>query len=574
MRSLLHHAGLGLTLATLAALTGCLEEPTGPGPQPPPPPPPPVAVVVVSPDAQSIVVGNTLQLSAVARSAAGDSLPGIALTWTTENATVATVSPTGLVTGLRAGSTRITATSGTRSGFVTVGVVELNPAPAIGSIQPAQAAVGGPDLLLTIHGTGFRPDVRLHWNGVVRPTAYVSPTELRATIWAGDLAQEGTARIQVINPAPGGGPSAQVSFPIVPQLVPVGSVELSQSIALTTQGLAVPLTVTIRDAGGNVLTDRLVTWTSSNHLVATVNGAGIVQPTSVGEATITATSEGRTATLALSVGNRTTHLVMDDAASGLAVVDMRRGGAPVRFWETGPATKLAEPSVSPDGRYVAYTLEQLGSRSVAVMDQATRTYVFLSGDGTSDQPAWSPVGNRIAFRSSRAGRPDIWVINADGTGAVNLTATLPDGWRSEQPAWSPDGTRLVFSAGSAGPVQLFTMKPDGTSLQPLLFSTADDTEASWKFDAVVFTRRQADGTSDLYRVAVGGGPVIQLTHTGQASSPAWSPDGRWIAFADGPAVNGRRNIMAVRPFGEEVRPLSLRTTPEGGGRNPAWLTHN
>jgi Tol biopolymer transport system component len=116
------------------------------------------------------------------------------------------------------------------------------------------------------------------------------------------------------------------------------------------------------------------------------------------------------------------------------------------------------------------------------------------------------------------------------------------------------------------------MRPDGTGIQPLLISSHRDIDASWHGDAVVFTRRISDGSSNLFRIPVGGGPLIQLTQSGQASMPAWSPDGRWIAFADGPAVGGRYDIKAVRAFGEEVRPLSLRSAG-GGGRNPTWLSH-
>lgn len=564
--------GWGLVAGSLAA---CGEDPGGGGPTGPGEPgAPQVVTVAVTPDARLLGLGETMQLQAVALSATSDTVKGVRMTWSTSDSLVARVSGAGQVTGVGAGIARITAAAGTRSGFATITIQALNPLPIVAGLSPASVSAGGPGLVLTITGTGFRPDVRVHWNGTYRPTAWESESVIRATIWAGDLGTPGVARVQVINPTPGGGASAEVSFPILVQTVPVASVELSHSVAITA-GAPVPVRAVLRDEFGTILTDRLVTWTSSNQLVARVSDAGVVQPVGHGEALITATSEGSSATLALTVGPKVTHLIMDDGVSGLSVLDMRLGTGPTRFWEHGAAMRPSDPSVSPDGRWIAYTIQMGSVRDIAMFDQATRTYQFLTANGGSDQPAWSPAGDRIAFRSVRAGRSDIWVIRPDGTGAVNLTAALPEGWHTGYPAWSPDGTRLVFSAGfSEDHMTLHVIRADGTGFQPLLFTTNLDIEPAWHGSAVVFTRRTPDGLTDLYRIPAGGGPVIRLTHTGSASMPAWSPDGRWIAFAAGPIVGGRQSIMATRPFGEEIRPLSLIGGQGTGGRNPAWLTHN
>jgi len=555
-----------LTVA-LAGLAACGDSTSGPAD----PPGGQIAAVVVSPATHTMNVGEGVQLTAVARTAAGAPVDGAVFVWESLDPAVATVSAVGLVTGVAEGSARVRATSGSRSGEATIRVDPINPTPTIVRFSPASVAAGGPDLTLTIVGTGFRPNVRLRWNGVTRPTTYLSDTEAQATIWAGDLAQVGDAEIEMINPGPGGGPSPVVRFAVVPQAVPVASIELHQEVAFSTVGAAVPMRWTLRDAGGAVLTDRLVTWSSSNQLVATVTGNGVVRPVGVGEVTITAESEGQRATLALSVGAAISHLVLDDGV-GLATLDMRLGGAPAQFWAPAAGTRIVEPTVSSDPRWIAYTIEAGTSRSVAVLDLASRTYRYLTSDAASDQAAWSPTGDRIAFRSRRAGRPDIWVMNADGTGAINLTATMPPGFEAGWPAWSPDGSRLVFSAGLPASVSLYTIRADGAGVQPLLLSIEHDSEAAWRGDAVVFTRRAADGTTDLYRYPVGGGALIRLTRTGGARSPAWSPDGRWIAFADGPIVGGRSDLKAVRPFGDEIRMLSA-VGAGGGGQHPTWLTH-
>ena len=63
------------------------------------------------------------------------------------------------------------------------------------------------------------------------------------------------------------------------------------------------------------------------------------------------------------------------------------------------------------------------------------------------QPAWSPDGGKIAFVSTRDGNPEIYVMNADGTGVVNLSTNAAS---DLGPAWSPDGTRLAFHSNQIG----------------------------------------------------------------------------------------------------------------------------
>src|SRR5437867_10105890 len=82
---------------------------------------------------------------------------------------------------------------------------------------------------------------------------------------------------------------------------PVASVAVTPAAATVVVGATVQLTATAKDAADNVLTDRTVTWTSSNAAVATVSGAGLVTGAAEGRATITATSEGQSGEAAVTV---------------------------------------------------------------------------------------------------------------------------------------------------------------------------------------------------------------------------------------------------------------------------------
>ena len=105
-----------------------------------------------------------------------------------------------------------------------------------------------------------------------------------------------------------------------------------------------------------------------------------------------------------------------------------------------------------------------------------RVNVRVEADGTravretaddANAPAWSPVGDRIAFWSGIKQRyGQVWVINADGSGSRQLTDD-PTHRNSDDPSWSPDGQKILFSTGRSGTVELWVMNSDGTGQQRL-----------------------------------------------------------------------------------------------------------
>ena len=87
-----------------------------------------------------------------------------------------------------------------------------NPVPSSYSLSPANAIAGGPAFTLTVSGNGFVQGSTVQWNGSSRTTTYSSVTQLTAAISAADIATTGTANVSVVNPAPGGGTSAEHSL--------------------------------------------------------------------------------------------------------------------------------------------------------------------------------------------------------------------------------------------------------------------------------------------------------------------------------------------------------------------------
>lgn len=89
-----------------------------------------------------------------------------------------------------------------------------NPTPQLTALSPTGVDVGAGESIVTISGTGFMVASRARLDNAERPTTYVSGTEVRMTLPAGDLATVGTRTVTVVNPAPGGGPSNPLTFEV------------------------------------------------------------------------------------------------------------------------------------------------------------------------------------------------------------------------------------------------------------------------------------------------------------------------------------------------------------------------
>jgi uncharacterized protein YjdB len=257
----------------------------------------PVAAVTVTPGSASLVAGAATPLAAAVTDANGNVLSGRAVAWTSANTSIATVSDQGLVTGVAAGTTTVTATSEGKTGVAQIVVTAPPPAPVASvSIDPATSDVGigaTVQLQATLSDSNGAPlDGRaVTWETSNPRVASVSSagvvTALDSgvtTITATSEGKSGTATVTVDPPAP---PPASVASVVV-------------SPATFTLRNHQSRTVTARayDADGKELSNRTFTWSSSDSTSVSVTaGKGSsatvqVQVFSIGSATITATCEG------------------------------------------------------------------------------------------------------------------------------------------------------------------------------------------------------------------------------------------------------------------------------------------
>ncbi len=166
-----------------------------------------------------------------------------------------------------------------------------NPTPILLGLTPNATIAGSAGFVLTINGENFVPNAVVNWNGSPRPTTFISGIELRAQISAADVANQGSATVTAVNPAPGGGASNPLTFTINPpnpvptltSLVPTVIAAGNPGFTLTVIGTNfVPGAVV--NFNGN---PRPTTFFSATQLFAQINAADVA---SVGTANITVTN--------------------------------------------------------------------------------------------------------------------------------------------------------------------------------------------------------------------------------------------------------------------------------------------
>src|SRR5205823_2074521 len=198
-----------------------------------------VASVDLTPPSATVQVGQTVQLTAIPRDANGNALSDRAVTWTSNNTSVASVSPTGLVTGVVAGSATITATSEGKGGTSSITVTNV-PVASVDVTPPTATVQTGQTVQLSAtpreaNGAAL-PGRVVTWTSSNTSVATVSPTALvtgvvagSATITATSEGKSGTASITVTD-------------------IPVASVDVTPPTATVQAGQTVQLTATPRDA--------------------------------------------------------------------------------------------------------------------------------------------------------------------------------------------------------------------------------------------------------------------------------------------------------------------------------------
>ena len=254
--------------------------------------PVPVATVTVAPPTVSITTIQTATLTATMKDANGNTLTGRVVSWTSSSPLVASVSQSGIVTGLVPGTTTITATSEGKTGTSSVTVTLVPVSTVTVAPSPSSAFIGGTTQLsaTTKDALGNVLTGRtITWGSSNSAVATVSQTGLvtgvaagSATITATSETKSGTSTVTVTQ-------------------APVATVTIAPTAPSVAEDATVTLTATLKDANGNVLTGRRSSWSSGNNNTATVSQSGVVTGKKKGSVSITATSEGKSGSVTVTV---------------------------------------------------------------------------------------------------------------------------------------------------------------------------------------------------------------------------------------------------------------------------------
>lgn len=261
--------------------------------------PVPVAAVTIGPVPTNLVLGSSRTLVAVPRDAAGNTLDGRTITWSSTNAAVVGVSSTGLVSAVALGGpVTITATCEGQSASVSLTVVPV-PITSISVAPTPRDLIVGATLQLAAtprdSAGGTLSGRVVVWNTADPAIASVSATGLVTAVGVG-----GPVQITAASE----GRSGTAAITVVP--VPVASVSVSPPSASIGVGATVQLSATPRDSAGGALTGRTVTWSSASPSIATVSPTGLVTGIAAGgPVAVTATVGGRSASAAITVASAT-----------------------------------------------------------------------------------------------------------------------------------------------------------------------------------------------------------------------------------------------------------------------------
>src|SRR6266581_1456008 len=245
---------------------------------------------------------------------------------------------------------------------------------------------------------------------------------------------------------------------------------------------------------------------------------------------------------------------------------------------------VSQPEISPDGQWIAYAVrtrmlkEDKNEQRLWMISTHGGDAIAMTAEGVSSgNPSWSPDGKYLSFLSARdGGKPQVWLLDRRGGEAVRLTDTVQG---VDDFEWSPDSTRLVLILRDPKPEDIEAARnrekpvpatpPKPKTPPPLVID-----RLQFKRDTVGYLDRRR---THLYVFNVPAKTTTQITSGDfDDSEPAWSPDGKSLAFSSNrstpdPDRNFNNDIWVVAANNTDKGANVARiTTNLGSDHSPAW----
>jgi len=247
----------------------------------------------------------------------------------------------------------------------------------------------------------------------------------------------------------------------------------------------------------------------------------------------------------------------------------------------------AEPTVSPDGKFIVYSSTRHSATTDIYMQKVDGLAVTqLTSDAADDAfPTFSPDGQRVAFASNRSGSWDIYQMDRTGK---NITQMTSGAAHDMHPSYSPDGTRLSYcSLNSRGQWELWIVNLTTNERRQIGYGLFPKWSPQIDKDVIAFQRARNRGgrwfslwTTDIIDGEARSITEVAISTNAAIVSPAWSPDGKHIAFAtivEPTSVDsrgkpmGQQDVWTVAADGTGRHRL---TDGKGVNTSPFWAADN
>jgi len=221
----------------------------------------------------------------------------------------------------------------------------------------------------------------------------------------------------------------------------------------------------------------------------------------------------------------------------------------------------SQPSVSPDGRTMAFASGGTDYDLVESSLEGGAVQTLLATSRIEFTPEWSPSGSQYVYITDANGTPEIWLRSLEDGWARPVVAVgaeaIPPWHGLQDPHFSRDGTRIVYTVESTDHM-VWVSNLAGARPVRIDTETSDQHGPSWSPDGnwVSYFRLQADKW-EIAKAPVGGGKAVRLMQADFSYATVWSPSGEWIGFNNG------EGLQLISPDGKSHKVLDKSESGAG-----------